>query len=104
MATTINLGFQKLRENLEITSLQSGTVSTRHTNVRNAVREELTVLSDFLTGSYIRNTMIAPLAKPRSAYLLSGPARSEWEHSIPAVDALRCSITFRNFRSDRSRG
>jgi alkylated DNA repair dioxygenase AlkB len=37
-------------------------------------------------------------AEPRSAYLLSGPARSEWEHSISAVDALRYSITFRNLR------
>lgn len=36
---------------------------------------------------------------PRSAYLLSGPARSEWEHSIPPAAALRYSITFRNFRS-----
>ena len=33
---------------------------------------------------------------PRSAYLLRGLARSEWEHSIPAVDRLRYSITFRN--------
>jgi alkylated DNA repair dioxygenase AlkB len=38
------------------------------------------------------------IAQPRSAYLLSGPSRTEWEHSIPAVDALRYSITFRNFR------
>ena len=38
-------------------------------------------------------------AGPRSAYLLSGPARSEWEHSIPPVDALRYSITFRNLRT-----
>ena len=37
-------------------------------------------------------------AEPRSAYLLSGPARADWEHSIPAVDALRYSITFRNLR------
>jgi alkylated DNA repair dioxygenase AlkB len=36
--------------------------------------------------------------EPRSAYLLSGPARSVWEHSIPPVDALRYSITFRNLR------
>ena len=34
-------------------------------------------------------------AEPRSAYLLSGPARREWEHSIPAVEALRYSVTFR---------
>jgi len=38
-------------------------------------------------------------AEPRSAYLLSGAARSEWEHSIPAVDALRYSVTYRNVRS-----
>ncbi|CAN5858290.1 alpha-ketoglutarate-dependent dioxygenase AlkB [soil metagenome] len=34
--------------------------------------------------------------EPRSAYLLRGPSRTEWEHSIPAVDALRYSITFRS--------
>ena len=38
------------------------------------------------------------IAEPRSAYLLAGPARTEWEHSIPAVDQLRYSITFRSFR------
>jgi alkylated DNA repair dioxygenase AlkB len=37
-------------------------------------------------------------AEPRSAYLLQGPARTEWEHSIPAVSAQRYSITFRNLR------
>jgi alkylated DNA repair dioxygenase AlkB len=35
------------------------------------------------------------LAEPRSAYLLDGAARHEWEHSIAAVDALRYSITLR---------
>ena len=35
---------------------------------------------------------------PRSAYVLSGEARSVWEHSIPAVTEHRYSITFRNFR------
>jgi alkylated DNA repair dioxygenase AlkB len=39
-------------------------------------------------------------AAPRSAYLLRGPARTEWEHSIPPVETLRYSVTFRNFRSD----
>lgn len=40
------------------------------------------------------NLMVAP----RSIYLLRGPAREEWQHSIPAVDALRYSITMRTFR------
>jgi alkylated DNA repair dioxygenase AlkB len=34
--------------------------------------------------------------EPRSIYLLRGSARSEWEHSIPGVEKLRYSITFRN--------
>jgi alkylated DNA repair dioxygenase AlkB len=38
------------------------------------------------------------IAQPRSAYLLRGAARTEWEHSIPAVDTLRYSITFRSLR------
>jgi alkylated DNA repair dioxygenase AlkB len=33
--------------------------------------------------------------EPRSAYLLSGPARTIWQHSIPALDRLRYSITLR---------
>ena len=40
------------------------------------------------------------LAEPRSAYLMSGPSRTDWEHSIPPVDALRYSVTFRNLRED----
>jgi alkylated DNA repair dioxygenase AlkB len=43
---------------------------------------------------------VSIVAEPRSAYLLSGPSRTEWEHSIPGVEALRYSITFRNFKSD----
>jgi alkylated DNA repair dioxygenase AlkB len=37
-------------------------------------------------------------AEPRSAYLLRGPSRTEWEHSIPPVAALRYSVTYRNLR------
>jgi alkylated DNA repair dioxygenase AlkB len=39
------------------------------------------------------------LLEPRSAYLLAGPARTEWEHSIPPVERLRYSITFRNLKA-----
>ena len=38
---------------------------------------------------------------PRSAYLITGPARREFEHSIPAVAGLRYSITFRTLRGAR---
>jgi alkylated DNA repair dioxygenase AlkB len=41
--------------------------------------------------------------QPRSAYLLRGPARSEWEHSIPEAESLRYSITFRSLRRKNPR-
>ena len=40
--------------------------------------------------------------EPRSAYLLSGEVRHEWEHSIAPGDTLRFSITFRTL-SERGR-
>ena len=39
--------------------------------------------------------------EPRSAYVLSGSSRTEWEHSIPAVSSLRYSVTFRSLHSGR---
>jgi alkylated DNA repair dioxygenase AlkB len=39
----------------------------------------------------------------RSIYLLRGPSRQEWQHSIPAVENLRYSITFRSLRTPTAR-
>lgn len=36
--------------------------------------------------------------QPRSAYLITGESRQAYEHSIPPVDSLRYSITFRTLR------
>ena len=38
-------------------------------------------------------------AEPRSLYMMSGASRQIWEHSIPAVEAPRYSITFRTMRN-----
>ena len=40
--------------------------------------------------------------EPRSAYLLSGPSRTVWEHSIPPLDRHRYSITFRTLAAARA--
>jgi alkylated DNA repair dioxygenase AlkB len=45
------------------------------------------------TGSGFRRFSLP--VEPRSAYLLSGEARHEWEHSIVPGEQLRFSITFR---------
>jgi len=42
--------------------------------------------------------------EPRSAYLLSGPARAVWEHSIPALYRLRYSITLRTLVAEAAAG
>jgi len=39
--------------------------------------------------------------QPRSAYLLRGVARELWQHSIPPIDLLRYSVTFRSLRESK---
>jgi alkylated DNA repair dioxygenase AlkB len=41
---------------------------------------------------------ISQILKPRSIYILEGESRSLWEHSIPPLDVLRYSLTFRTLR------
>jgi alkylated DNA repair dioxygenase AlkB len=50
--------------------------------------------------SWERASQVVPA---RSVYLLRGPSRREWEHSIPPVSALRYSVTFRTFVPGDSR-
>ena len=38
------------------------------------------------------------LLEPRSGYVLTGPARTSWQHSIPPTKELRYSVTFRTLR------
>jgi alkylated DNA repair dioxygenase AlkB len=52
------------------------------------------------TGSGFRRASIE--VGPRSAYLLSGEVRHDWEHGIAAHDQLRYSVTFRTL-SERGR-
>jgi len=50
-----------------------------------------------------RRTFAIELA-PGSAYVLTGPARWAWQHSIPPTRDLRYSITFRTLREHRPPG
>lgn len=53
----------------------------------------------FQRGKGTNRETYALALEPRSAYVLSGPARSTWQHSIPPVKSLRYSITFRTLRA-----
>ena len=41
---------------------------------------------------------------PRSLYMMTGEARHQWEHSIPPLQQLRYSITFRTMAADKETG
>jgi tRNA nucleotidyltransferase (CCA-adding enzyme) len=74
MATTITQAFNQLKNNLEITGLQRETVSTRESNIREALESEVEVLDSFPTGSYSHNTMIAPLSEADiDIFIVLGP-------------------------------
>jgi alkylated DNA repair dioxygenase AlkB len=58
---------------------------------------DLAVSEDVPPRPHRKTTHEVTLA-PRSGYLMTGAARAAYEHSIPAVHALRYSITFRTLR------
>lgn len=47
-----------------------------------------------------RNAMVLLELEPRSAYVMKGPIRWQWQHSMLPTKAIRYSITFRT-RADR---
>jgi len=51
-------------------------------------------------GGWERFTLTA---EPRSAYLLTGEARHQWEHSIPQLETLRYSVTLRSLIASPSK-
>jgi alkylated DNA repair dioxygenase AlkB len=42
-------------------------------------------------------------AEPRSLYLMEGESRHVWEHSIPPVEQVRYSVTFRSMTREVAR-
>jgi hypothetical protein len=82
-------------KNLEITMLQAETVSARQRYVRDAVKNDLAVLDDFLVGSFRRSTMISPLSTAEGAF----PIGLELDrHEVPGagVSALRLDTLARS--------
>jgi alkylated DNA repair dioxygenase AlkB len=46
-----------------------------------------------------RDEILSIELEPRSIYLMSGPSRENWQHSIPPVKELRYSIMLRTLRA-----
>lgn len=120
MATTVAGAFQQFKANLEISSLQESTTSTRQQNVRDAVSNDFVVLDTFLTGSYRRNTMIAPLKSadidvfavlhpkyyaPQNQHVLLSSVMATLKKRYPATPRIKpngqaVTITFTDFEVD----
>ena len=95
MPTTIAAAFRELRSNLEITGLQRETVSTRQQNVRAAVERGLTLVEphSFLTGSYMRSTMTAPLSSADvDIFVIVSPAYFSTHTPRQLLEALRTAL------------
>jgi alkylated DNA repair dioxygenase AlkB len=48
-----------------------------------------------------RTRPLSQTLEPRSAYVIDGEARSNWQHHIPPARALRYSVTFRTLRGTK---
>jgi alkylated DNA repair dioxygenase AlkB len=55
----------------------------------------------FPPGTARREDIVKVTVEPRSIYLMRGPSRWAWQHSVAPVDELRWSITFRTGRARR---
>jgi alkylated DNA repair protein (DNA oxidative demethylase) len=53
----------------------------------------------FQLGKGVERRVFERILNPRSAYMLSGLARTQWQHSIPPTTARRYSVTFRTLRA-----
>ncbi len=58
---SVREGLQRFIESLELTQGQRDEVSRQHIRVRESLRQRLETKTDFLSGSYSRNTAIRPL-------------------------------------------
>ena len=54
-------------------------------------------------GRFDRKDIVVLDLEPRSAYVMQGPIRWEWQHSMLATRMLRYSITFRTRASETER-
>lgn len=93
MTSSIAEAFRQFRSNLEITTLQESTTSTRQQNVRDAVASDFVVLETFLTGSYRRNTMIAPLSQADiDVFVVLDPKYYARDNQASLLEAIKTTL------------
>ena len=90
--------------NLEVSGLQEQTLSNRQTNVRNVIEDELEVLDTFLTGSYRRSTLIAPLKEADvDVFVVLDPQYYDADAPAALLDRVKRALKRRYRTPDVSR-
>jgi hypothetical protein len=83
---TTKQAFDKFRKRLELSSTEQKDAEKRHRDVRDCIREGFNISSDFLSGSYRRNTKTKPLKDVDVMFVL-GPDE-KWRRDKPPADML----------------
>lgn len=93
MVRAITEAFSIFKSNIEITGLQKETVSSRQKAVREVVENERKVLDSFLTGSYSRSTLIAPLNEADvDIFVVLDPQYYEQDGQARLLDKIRNTL------------
>jgi hypothetical protein len=103
MATTVPASFTQFRSNLEVTAPQAAVLSTRQQNVRASLESGLKVKDSFLTGSYARSTMIAPLSDADIDIFMVLDPQYYWQYNRPGGQAQLLDLARQTLRKTYTR-
>jgi SMODS domain-containing protein len=103
VATVLD-AFGRFRGNLELTGLQESAVSDRQRDIRGVMAGALPVVDAFLTGSYRRQTLVAPLstADVDVVVVLDGSLRRRGPRGVLDVAKGALSESYRTSKVSRN--
>lgn len=78
--------FEKFRQRLELSETERKDAAKRQTEVRECIREAFDLTTDFLSGSYKRNTKTKPLKDVDVIFVFGEDEK--WRRQKPPIDTL----------------
>lgn len=81
---TVDEAFRKFKSRLELNDREQQNASSRHKEVRDFLATKFSIVRDFLTGSYKRNTKSKPL-KDIDIFIVLSPTKHDYRQKAPAV-------------------
>ena len=88
---TTDQAFDKFRKRLELSPTESKDAARRHSEVRDCVRADFSLTTDFLSGSYRRHTKTKPLKDVDIFFVLA--EKELWRRKKPPIETLQAFET-----------